>query len=155
MTTPHPPDLRVWTSRYSNPALVQAHEEGYVLARTTRGNARFFRLPHVRLKQFEPNAYEFSLPDTPEGGAEFTRSFLERMDQLGPAGAVAPLVAFQGDAPGIILLCFEDVRKGLLCHRTLVAEWLTKNTPLLVVEWDDPSKPSTRKPKAAPEGTLL
>jgi hypothetical protein len=146
MTTP--PDLNVWTSRYSNPALAQAAEDGYVLARITMGNARFFRLPCVRIKEFEPSKAEFALPETPEGDAEFTRSFKLRLTEAGPAAALAPLIAHQGDAPGIILLCFEDVRKGDLCHRTMVAEWLAENLALEVNEWPDPSVPKKTKPKA-------
>jgi hypothetical protein len=150
MTTP--PNLHVFTSRYSNPALEQAVADGYVLARITRGNARFFRHPHVRIKELEPSLAEFNLPQTPEGDAEFTRRFKLRLSEMGPAAILAPLIAFQGDAPGIVLLCFEDVRKGEACHRTDVAEWLADNLSMEVNEWPDPTEvkaPKTRRPTAA------
>jgi hypothetical protein len=54
------PSLNVWTSRCANSALQQVHDDGYVLARLTRGRARFFRLPHVRIRELEPSAEEFA-----------------------------------------------------------------------------------------------
>jgi hypothetical protein len=141
------PTLSVWTSRYANEALAQAHEVGYVLARITRGNARFFKLPHINLAQLAPTKYEFDLPGTAEGNAEFDRSFTARLDRIGPDRVLALLADAQGDAPGVILLCFEDVRTGELCHRTVIADWLAARAAVRVQELPDPSTPTTRNQK--------
>ena len=59
----------------------------------------------------------------------------------------------------IVLLCYEDVRKGESdwCHRTMFAKWWFEKTGEVIPELPDPSTPkiSKAKMKAAVEQTTL
>lgn len=62
--------------------------------------------------------------------AEFTRRYRERLDRLDLDVLHAQFHAISGRHGGkrIVLLCFEDVRAGELCHRRVFADFWIERT---------------------------
>lgn len=61
--------------------------------------------------------------------AEFTRRYFAMLDRHGVDRVRSELEAISelAGSDRLVLLCFDDVRKGL-CHRTLFAQWWEKQT---------------------------
>jgi len=55
-------------------------------------------------------------------------------DALGVERVREMLTTAQGDQPGIMLLCFENVHAGERCHRRYLADWITAKLGLDVPE---------------------
>jgi hypothetical protein len=126
---------KVWVARYSN---LQIAHRRLTAVRITRFFPRFLRLPfklHGPMLEFAPSADLLKgakekriTPAQFDAGMEAQMNALDLADvarklrglvegsELGPEGGPARL--------GIVLCCFEDVRKGLRCHRTQVGDWL-------------------------------
>jgi Protein of unknown function, DUF488 len=116
--------MQIATSRYQ--ARERILESGLAPVGTTVGNPRF-RLGYElagRCGMVAP--YGLLGKDLTE--AEFERGFRDRLERHGVEAIRAKLEEFAGDAPGVVLLCFEDVHAGETCHRRVFADWWLERT---------------------------
>ena len=69
-------------------------------------------------------------------GEVFELAYRERLDHFGAPAIAGVLAAFVAayQAPGLVLLCFENVLAGEACHRRTFAEWWEEQTGQLVPE---------------------
>jgi hypothetical protein len=76
---------------------------------------------------------------------QFAKLYRERLEQIGLKKIEAVLVAIAKayDAPGVVLLCYEDVHAGESCHRRIFAKWWFEHTGEEV--------PELERAQAAPE----
>jgi hypothetical protein len=128
---PHPEasQLRLATSRYHANELIQV--SGLLPIGITVGAARRLRYelagnigmlaPHG-LRELEGEAFEFA--------------YRERLEHFGVTAIADVLSAFVAayQAPGAVLLCFEDVLAGEACHRRTFAAWWQARTGIDVPE---------------------
>jgi hypothetical protein len=124
------------TSRYQNKTL---GESGFAPVGITRGYPRF-RLGYKLFayeRSLAPTASQFQIDDH----AEFTTSFLERLDAnseqvMATIYRRAAAAQDQGYR-GIVFLCYEDVFKPEeWCHRRVLAQWLNSRHGMVVAELD-------------------
>jgi hypothetical protein len=142
--------LEVWTSRYQNRSLVGRHE--LLKLGVTRGLPRMpLRYQFVHTPQLAPPYWLFS----ENRRAVFEPKFRGHLNRsLGVGGALTMLQRAARDAGAltVVLLCFEDVRRGGVedwCHRLVVSDWLAAGIRRLGIEGDvrmrgelpDPSLP--------------
>jgi uncharacterized protein YeaO (DUF488 family) len=150
------PNLNVTTSRFSNPLLGDA----------TLLKAGIVRWPPRFPLRFElvANLYWLAPSSTmmaaarAQGRDVFAHQYIDKLEQIGAQKIVRLLGCIQGDAEGLTLLCFEDVRDGTQwCHRQLLAEWLRAHARLVVEELPDSSPPvgTKRSRKPPPDGRQL
>lgn len=137
--------MKLYTSRYSNPALADADA---LTVQTSLGFPRFpLRYKPVgKAKLITPTRPMLAQPTQ----TAYKRMYIDHLDRAGVDAIRAELAALAATAPGkpLILLCFEDVRKeDQWCHRCMFAEWWQMNTGEVVAEWPHPA-PKT-KPAAA------
>ncbi len=143
------PDLNLHVSRYSNKAIA---DSGLAPIRFTLGHPRW-KLPYTiagQIKILAPTKAEFALSSDHDA---FTAAYRGRLDTLNPADIaadIAAIIAATPGATGAVLLCYEDVRLGDLCHRSLFANWWEATTGHVVHELHDPTEPKkhTHKKKA-------
>ena len=69
-------------------------------------------------------------------GDEFIAAYLDRLDRLDIDSLIERFEAISEQEAGrpLVLLCFEDVRAGQLCHRRVFAEWWESKTGQAVPE---------------------
>lgn len=80
-----------------------------------------------------------------EVGDEFTARYWERLDSIGVAPIERILRGFAEafDAPGCVLLCYENLEKpGEWCHRRVFAAWWQQRTGAEVPELHPPFRQS-------------
>ena len=72
---------------------------------------------------------------------ESRRVYHARLDKIGFETIAKKLKAFEDMGKPVVLLCYEDIRKGPdnWCHRTFFAEWWLKQTGEKIEELPDPS----------------
>src|SRR5437870_3080455 len=126
--------MKVYTSRYSNPAL--ANFEGAIVGITV-GNPRWpLRYKFTWVKELAPSRSFVHAPIE-----EYTTLYIAKLDMLGIDAIVKKLEELSGGGD-IILLCFEDLRKpGEWCHRTMLADYLQQRAGIVSEELPDPSTP--------------
>jgi hypothetical protein len=135
MTQSHIGEPRIYTARYSNRTIAAS---GLSAIRITLGAPRF-RLPYSIAetdKRFAPSWEIFHLHDR----AIFEVAMRERLDRELGDRAVDVLRAYDEahGGNGLVLLCFEDVRKpGVWCHRQIVATWIGERFGIVVPELDE------------------
>jgi|ERR671925_379045 hypothetical protein len=117
--------MQLATSRYQSADLIV--ESGLAPVRITLGHPRF-RLRYElagTCRLLAPTREIFGLQ--PE---EFSRSYVRLLDRRGVEQIRAALeeIGRETDAPGLVLLCFEDVLAGEFCHRRLFADWWETKT---------------------------
>ena len=143
------PDLNLHVSRYSNKAIA---DSGLAPIRFTLGHPRW-KLPYTiagQIKILAPTKAEFALSSDHDA---ITAAYRGRLDTPNPADIaadIAAIIAATPGATGAVLLCYEDVRLGDLCHRSLFANWWEATTGHVVHELHDPTEPKkhTHKKKA-------
>jgi hypothetical protein len=115
-------DVELATSRYQSHELIVA--SGLMPIRITRGRPRF-RLHYElagALPILAPTSSEFRIEDD----ERFAATYRSRLDSIG-AGVIVEeirsLSALQ-QAKGLVLLCFEDLASGPICHRRVFADWI-------------------------------
>jgi hypothetical protein len=59
---------------------------------------------------------------------EFESAYRTRLDRFGVDAIRSQLERLAVDAPGVVLLCFEDVHAGQSCHRRVFAQWWQERT---------------------------
>lgn len=120
---PDPRPLIIATSRYQNAAGILA--SGLAPVGVTRGNPRF-RLGYSLAGSLSTLGATGPLAKI-DDEAEFTPLYRARLDRTG-IGWVREnlaLIAERAGAPGVVLLCYEDLsRPDLWCHRRILARWL-------------------------------
>lgn len=148
----------IYTSRFSNPEL---RRECYTTVRIAIGTPKWdlgYRL-NGEIKDLMPFGLLGKYDDDIEG---FRREYIKRLDHVGVDRIRQQIQSFSGD---VVLLCWEDVRKGdnNWCHRTMFAEWWQGQTGETIPELTDPSnhpasrasKGATKPPKPAKEETPI
>lgn len=70
---------------------------------------------------------------------ESRRVYHARLDKIGFETIAKKLKAFEDMGKSVVLLCYEDIRKGPdnWCHRTFFAEWWLKQTGEKIEELPD------------------
>lgn len=121
--------MRIFTSRYQNKQLADfpALKVGISI-----GAPRFkIAYPVIRLKELMPRYPMMKLH-----GDEFKLVYLAYLQSLTAARVIALLEQTSranGDAD-LVLLCFEDVNAGQLCHRRYLAEFLVHHLGIEIPE---------------------
>lgn len=136
--------VKIFTSRYSNgPGIL---ESGAVPIRITAGHPRF-SLPYKLAG---------SIPELAPLREWFDRSnfadlYVAKLEKWGPAYYVERFEEL-GDGHPVVLLCFENVTAGEVCHRRMFAGWWIVKTGEEIEELPDlgPAKRKPREVKAAP-----
>lgn len=126
-------ELRIATSRYQAPDLVL--ESGLLPIGITVGVARGLRYELAgNVGMLAPHGLR-ELDDE-----ALAVTYRERLDHFGASAIGNVLGAFVAahDAPGVVLLCFEDVLAGEPCHRRTFAEWWQEQTGVAVPELEPP-----------------
>jgi hypothetical protein len=69
-------------------------------------------------------------------GDEFVQAYRSRLERLDLAAFVAKFEAISARHGGrrVVLLCYENVHAGQLCHRRVFAEWFEERTAQAVPE---------------------
>ena len=126
----------IYTSRYSNPELRSGN---YTAVRISIGTPRWdIGFPLVgEIKDLMP----FGLLDV-EDSAIFKARYFEMLNKKGVARIKNQLQKFETLGKPVVLLCYEDIRKGdsNWCHRTMFAEWWFNQTGEKIFELVDNSK---------------
>jgi hypothetical protein len=78
--------------------------------------------------------------------AEFTRRYRERLDRLDLDALVAKFEAISAQHGGrrLVLLCYEDVHAGQLCHRRVFSDFWQERTGQRVPEMPKPEPAQLR-----------
>jgi hypothetical protein len=140
--------MRLATSRYSNPAIVEC---GLVPVGFTQGNVRFPLRYNLagNLRQIAPARDMLGISDR----AVFEPLYRARLDTVGVVEITGLLHDLSPTAPGFVMLCFEDVRiPGVWCHRLVFAQWWLDQTGEVVEELPNPNPPKPAS-KSAPRAT--
>lgn len=144
------PELKVMTSRFSNPLLANTP---YVKAGIVQWPPRFpliFELT-ANLYALAPSA-AMMIVAREQGRYAFVERYLEKLDRVGADEVIRLLRCVQGDHEGIVLLCFECLVDGTRwCHRRVFAGWLYRTASIVVEELPDPGKAPRRKTKRPPD----
>jgi len=132
--------VRIYTSRYQNKALAEVDA---VKVGISVGGPRF-RIDYrvVRLSDLAPR-----FPMLKLRGEEFRREYRAYLHRLTTPRIVQLLEQLSHDNgdSDLVLLCFEDVNAGMLCHRRYLAEFLRAEAGLEIPEL--PTAPSETKPE--------
>lgn len=137
----------IYTSRYSNKEL----ETGkYTCLRISIGAPRWQL--HYRLDGAISELMPYKIFGI-EDKEVFKQKYFQRLNAFGIDRIADQLSFYQSKGKDIVLLCYEDIRKGEenWCHRTMFAEWWLKTTGEIIKELPDPSafKPIAPKNKLA------
>lgn len=145
--------MAIYTSRFSNPEL---RKGCYTAVRIAVGAPRWdvgYRLDG-ECKDLMP----FGLfgKDNDDSDAEaFKRKYFARLDKAGVNKIRAQLAHFESMGKDVVLLCWEDIRKGEIdwCHRTMFAQWWLERTGEVIEELSDPTNIPTLKAPKTPKGS--
>lgn len=137
----------IFTSRYANPELKSCK---YTAVRISLGTPRWqvgYTIAGA-IEELMPRSI-FGIEDRDE----FQRRYYERLDSFGVNRIREQLQKFEAMGKPIVLLCFEDIRKGdwNWCHRNMFASWWEQHTSEVIPELQDnsgfkvepPPKPKT------------
>ena len=138
----------IFTSRYANPELKNCK---YTAVRISLGTPRW------QVGYAIAGAIEELMPRGIlgiEDRNEFQRQYYERLDSFGVDRIRKQLKKFEAMGKPVVLLCFEDIRKGdwNWCHRNMFALWWEYHTGEVISELQDDSKFKAEpppKPKAS------
>lgn len=125
----------IYTSRYANPELKLG---SYTLIRISLGVPRW-RTGYTiagAIKELMPSGLRH-INDIDE----FCRLYYERLDSFGVRLIKEQLNYYESFGKPVVLLCFEDIRKGgeNWCHRTAFAKWWKSRTGEDIPELKDDS----------------
>lgn len=145
----------IYTSRFSNPELKTGK---YTAIRISVGSPRWNIGYQIAgsISELMPKGI-YGKYDNDK--AAYEAAYRGRLDYFGVQHIRQLLAACEQPDKDIVLLCYEDVRKGESdwCHRTMFAKWWFEKTGEVIPELPDPSTPKISKPKmkAAVEQTTL
>jgi len=125
--------ITVFTARYANRNVPAS---GLTPVRITVGRPRNIRYKvDAELLDFAPFGELFAIDDL----RLFTQLYVRKVESLGrdPMEQIVELDAQMG-CHGLVLLCFEDLRKReAWCHRRVLAEWLESKYGVEVPELEE------------------
>ncbi len=122
--TPAQREIAIATSRFWSHQLIR--ESGLVPVGHTVGAPKFGMPEAGNLGVLAPHGIDRTLTER-----RFRRLYVERLERFGVEKIAGLLraVADAYDAPGVVLLCFEDLTQpGQWCHRRIFADWWEKQT---------------------------
>jgi hypothetical protein len=99
----------------------------------TRGAPKFMvRYRYRRLMELAPDGWMLSI----ESDERFEKVYVAKLERLGVKRISDLLQAMSNEEGGkpLVLLCFEDVFEGEVCHRSTFASWWYEETGQPVVE---------------------
>jgi uncharacterized protein YeaO (DUF488 family) len=136
--------LHLLTARYSNPFLAGS---GLVSVGITRYPPRFPLAYELKANLYDlaPSASLLARAKKGLPREEFLQEYEHHLDRVGLQNILRQLAALQGDACGLVLLCYEDLRSGESCHRTILADWLKRVGGITAMELIDPGDKGERK----------
>ena len=145
--------MSIYTSRYSNPELRKGI---YTAVRISLGTPKWsIGYPLTgELKDLMP----FGLLNKYELYEDFKREYFMRLDRIGVSRIRSQLQQFESLGKDVVLLCYEDIRKGPenWCLRTAFAEWWLLKTGEAIKELYDPTPdPTAQKPKVATSSNIV
>jgi len=125
----------IYTSRYSNREL---RKGCYTAVRISIGIPKWglgYKLDG-ELKDLMPFGLLGKYDNDLDG---FRREYYARLDGIGTQRIASQLKLFEDAGKDIVLLCYEDIRKGAdnWCHRTVFSEWWKERTGELIEELPD------------------
>ena len=125
----------IYTSRYANPELKIGN---YTLVRISLGTPRW-RTGYTiagAIRELMPSGL-LNINDI----GKFCRLYYERLDSFGVDPIKQQLKYYESFGRPVVLLCFEDIRKGgeNWCHRTAFAKWWKSRTGEDILELKDDS----------------
>ena len=137
--------MAIYTSRFSNPELKNGK---YTAFRISVGSPRWdtgYRIDG-EIKDLMPFGLLGKYDNDKEG---FRLRYFAKLDTIGIYRLKQLLQAFASAGKDVVLLCYEDVRKGddNWCHRVMFAEWWKERTGEEIKELADP----TPEPKVKPQ----
>ncbi|MBQ7155199.1 MAG: hypothetical protein IJR85_06565 [Synergistaceae bacterium] len=126
----------IFTSRYANPELKSCN---YTAVRISLG------LPRWKLCYEIAGAIEELMPKGIfgiEDYDDFHRRYFDKLDAIRVDRIREKLHCFEKLGKPVVLLCFEDIRKGggYWCHRNMFASWWKQHTGEVIPELQDTSK---------------
>jgi hypothetical protein len=140
-------EMRVFTSRYSNPALKSGE---YAAICISVGRPRW-PLGYALAGEID-GLKPFGLVGRyDEDKEEYERLYVAKLEKIGAEAITQRLDSFGRGGKSVVLLCYEDIRKGDgdWCHRRMFAEWYERRTGIAVPELGDPSQVKNAKPFAS------
>ena len=126
----------IYTSRFSNPELKTGK---YTAVRISVGSTR------LKVGYDISGAISELMPKgifgKYETKAAFEVEYRKRLECIGTAYIRKLLAGYETLGKDVVLLCYEDVRKGESdwCHRTIFADWWREKTGEVIPELFDPS----------------
>lgn len=141
----------VFTSRYSNPELKSGR---YTTVRISLGTPKWPLGYSIDAEM--PDLMPFGLLNKYDTYEAFKGPYFDRLNQKGTQRILAQLRRFEQRGKDVVLLCYEDIRKGPedWCHRRAFAEWWMNQTGELIEELYDPTPDPSTKRQAAPKRGL-
>lgn len=141
----------VFTSRYSNPELKSGK---YTTVRISLGTPKWPLGYSIDAEM--PDLMPFGLLNKYDTYDEFKGPYFDRLNQKGVQRILAQLQRFEQRGKDVVLLCYEDIRKGPdnWCHRRAFAEWWMQQTGEPIEELFDPTPDPITKRQAAPKRSL-
>jgi hypothetical protein len=129
--------MELFTSRYSNPELKSGK---YTAIQISLGRPRFALMYDIYglIPELMPKGL-FGKYDYDQVG--FKREYFKLLSRHGSEKILQSLRAVEEKGKSVVLLCFEDVRKGDndWCHRIMFAEWWLQQTGEVIKELFDPT----------------
>lgn len=126
----------IYTSRFSNPELKTGK---YTAVRISVGSPRWKVGYDISgaISELMPKGI-FGKYETK---AAFEVEYRKRLECIGTAYIRKLLAGYETLGKDVVLLCYEDVRKGESdwCHRTIFADWWREKTGEVIPELFDPS----------------
>lgn len=137
--------VKVYVSRYGN---LELRKGTYTAVRISLGSPKWDI--GYRINGEFKNLMPFGLLGKYEDYEPFKREYFLRLDRVGVSRIRAELETWKRLGRDVVLLCFEDIRKGPenWCHRTAFAEWWTLRTGEEIEELPDPSRFVLLDPKS-------
>ena len=137
----------IYTSRFSNPELKSGN---YTAVRISLGTPRWnvgYPVSGAIAELMPKGLFGKFDNDKPAFEVEYRK----RLDSFGVPRINELLTAYERMGKDVVLLCYEDVRKGDSdwCHRTMFVKWWFEKTGRVIPELPDPSTPKGTKTKAA------
>lgn len=138
--------MRLYVSRYANPELRSGK---YTAVRISLGTPKW-PLGYTLNGAIE-KLMPFGLLNKYDRYEDFKVEYFKKLDRVGVGAIRRELDRYLRQGKDVVLLCYEDVRKGPedWCHRTAFAEWWLKNTGEVIEELQDPSIPKVNAPPKA------
>lgn len=144
--------MELYVSRYGNPELKRGE---YTTVRISLGTPKWPL--GYQLDGECTELMPFGLLNKYEEYEDFKPEYFQRLDRYGARRIQRQLEKFLTHKKDVVLLCYEDIRKGPdnWCHRTAFAEWMLERAGMVIEELHDPTAPKIVTPKPAKTPSLI